>query len=106
MASDYVVVLSTFPAEGDAEQFASQLVTERLAACVNILPIRSIYRWEGVVERSDERQLLIKTTTARLSDLEIRIKALHPYDVPEFVVLTISQGSATYLSWLTDSTTP
>ena len=106
MESDYVVVLSTFPAGGDAETFASQLVTERLAACVNIFPIRSVYRWKGAVERSDERQLLIKTTTARLSDLEIRIKALHPYDVPEFVVLPISQGSATYLSWLTDSTKP
>jgi len=106
MSSDCVIVLSTFPADGDAEQFASQLVTERLAACVNILPIRSVYRWQGAVETSDERQLLIKTTTARLSDLELRFKALHPYDVPEFVVLPISQGSAAYLSWLTDNTTP
>jgi periplasmic divalent cation tolerance protein len=104
MESDYVVVLSTFPADGDAEQFASQLVTERLAACVNIFPIRSVYRWQGAVERSDERQLLIKTTTARLADLAIRIKSLHPYDVPEFVVLPILEGSRDYLSWVADST--
>ena len=104
--TDFIIVLTTFPVDGDAEHFASRLATERLAACVNILPIRSVYRWQGAVENSDERQLLIKTTTARLSDLAIRIKALHPYEVPEFVVLPISQGSASYLSWLTDSTKP
>ena len=61
--SDFVIVLTTFPADGDAEQLASRLVDERLAACVNILPVmRSVYRWQDVVERADERQLVIKTT--------------------------------------------
>ena len=106
-AGEFVVVLTTVPVDFDAATFASTLVGERLAACVNVVPgLRSVYRWQGAVETSDERQLLIKTTTARLSDLEVRIKALHPYDVPEFVVLPISQGSAAYLSWLTDNTTP
>lgn len=106
MSSDqYVIVLTTLPADGDAERFAQVLVEEKLAACVNILPaMRSIYRWKGVVERADERQLLIKTTSARLTELEGRLRKLHPYDLPEFIVLPITQGSATYLSWLSDST--
>jgi periplasmic divalent cation tolerance protein len=103
--TDYVVVLTTLPAEGDVEQFASQLVGERLAACVNILPaMRSVYRWKGSVEGADERQLVIKTTRARISTLEARIRQLHPYDVPEFVVLPVDSGSADYFSWLADST--
>ena len=91
--------------ESDAEGFASLLVEERLAACVNIAPaMRSVYRWKGAVERADERQLLIKTSSSQLIPLETRIRALHPYDVPEFVVIAITQGSPDYLSWLADST--
>lgn len=101
----FVVVLTTLPTEGDAEKLASQLVEERLAACVNILPpMRSVYRWKNAVERAEERQLVIKTTTERITALEARIRTLHPYEVPEFVVIPIVQGSADYLSWLTDST--
>ena len=105
MASDqFVIVLTTLPAEGDAEGFASQLVEERLAACVNILPpMRSVYRWKGSVERADERQVVIKTTAPRIAALEARVRALHPYDLPEFVVIPIVQGSAGYLAWLTES---
>ena len=106
MDSDqYVIVLTTWPADGDVDPLAQQLVDERLAACVNILPpMRSVYRWQGAVEQADERQLLIKTTAARLPALESRLRALHPYDVPEFLVLPIAQGSAAYLTWLSDST--
>ena len=108
MPSDqFVIVLTTLPVEGDVEKFASQLVEERLAACVNILPaMRSVYRWKNAVERADERQLVIKTTRARVTALESRLRAIHPYDVPEFVVLPIDSGSSDYLSWLTDSTKP
>ena len=96
-----MIVLTTLPAEGDAEGFASQLVEERLAACVNVLPaMRSVYRWKGSVERADERQLVIKTTAERVSALESRLKELHPYEVPEFVVLPIIAGSPAYLSFL------
>ena len=106
MPSDqFVVVLTTLPVEGDAESFASRLVEERLAACVNILPaMRSVYRWKDAIERADERQLVIKTTRAQVTALESRIRQLHPYDVPEFVVLPVDSGSADYLSWLSDST--
>jgi periplasmic divalent cation tolerance protein len=108
VASDqFVVALTTLPADGDVETFARQLVEEKLAACVNILPtMRSVYRWKGGVESADERQLVIKTTAARLAALESRLRTLHPYDLPEFIVLPITQGSASYLSWLADSTLP
>jgi len=100
-SDQFVIVLTTLPADGDAETFASQLVEERLAACVNILPpMRSVYRWKGAVERADEWQLVIKTTSARVPALESRLKELHPYEVPEFVVLPVIAGSPAYLSFL------
>jgi periplasmic divalent cation tolerance protein len=105
--TDFVIVLTTLPIEGDIESFAAQLVDERLAACVNILPgMRSVYRWKNAMERADERQLIIKTTRSALTSLEARIRKLHPYDVPEFVVLPIDSGSADYLSWLAENTKP
>ena len=90
-------MLTTFPADGDAEKFAATLVEERLAACVNILPpMRSIYRWKGAVERADERQLVIKTTQRSRDAISRRdSEGLHPYDVPEFVVIPISTAAAT-----------
>ena len=108
MPSDqFVVVLTTFPAEGDAETLARALVDERLAACVNVLPpMRSIYTWQGVREHATEQQLLIKTTTHRVKALETRLKELHPYDVPEFLVIAVLEGSGDYLSWVADSTRP
>src|SRR5215203_6076909 len=84
-SDQFVIVLTTLPVEGDVEKLASQLVEERLAACVNVLPaMRSVYRWKHAVERADERQLVIKTTRARVPALESRLRTLHPYDVPEF----------------------
>ena len=106
MASEqFVIVLTTLPIESDAETFASQLVEEKLAACVSVLPaMRSIYRWKDAIERSDERQLLIKTASSRVTELEARIRTLHPYDVPEFVVIPIAHVAPAYLSWLASST--
>ena len=102
---DFVLVLTTYPADGDADGFARALVDERLAACVSVLaPMQSIYRWKGEVETASERQVLIKTKAAQLAALEQRVQALHPYDVPEFFVLKIETGSPAYLSWLNEST--
>jgi periplasmic divalent cation tolerance protein len=99
-----VLVLTTFPADGDAEKFARSLVEERLAACVNILPpMRSIYSWKGEIETANERQLLIKTTTPRVPELEARVKTLHPYEVPEFLVVAVLDGSTDYFSWVAGS---
>ncbi len=93
--------------ESDAEEFASRLVEEKLVACVSLLPaMRSVYRWKGAVQRADERQLLLKTSSTQLSALEARVRALHPYDVPEFVVIAMTHGSADYLSWLAENTRP
>lgn len=108
MPSDqFVIVLTTFPVDRDVDQFARALVEERLAACVNVLaPMRSIYAWKGAIEQADERQVLIKTNTERVHDLETRIRALHPYDVPEFLVVSVLDGSRDYLSWVAESTRP
>jgi periplasmic divalent cation tolerance protein len=101
---EFALVLTTFPADGDAAAFAKALVDERLAACVSVLPpMQSTYRWKGTVESAAERQLLIKTKAAQVAALEVRVKQLHPYEVPEFLVLTIDAGSPAYLSWLADS---
>jgi periplasmic divalent cation tolerance protein len=105
MTHDYVVVLTTLPADADAAAFGRALVEERLAACVNLLPqMESIYRWEGQVERELERQVVIKTSRVRLVALWERVRDLHPYDVPEFVVLPIVDGNDAYLRWIAEST--
>ena len=102
--AEFVIVLSTFPVDEDASALARALVTERLAACVNILPpMPSIYRWEGNVEVVTEHQLVIKTTAARVHDLKLRINELHPYDVPEVLVLPVTDGAVGYLEWLRQS---
>jgi periplasmic divalent cation tolerance protein len=105
LETKYLIALTTFPADQDAETLARTLIDEKLAACVNILaPMRSIYAWKGVTESADERQLLIKTTGERLRELEARLRELHPYDVPEFVVIPIAEGGADYLAWLIETT--
>lgn len=105
MADEYVVVLSTLPSGADGAAFARALVAERLAACVNIHPdMTSIYRWEGAVSEDTERQVVIKTSRAQVAPLWERLRELHPYDVPEFVVLPIIDGSDAYLRWIGDST--
>ena len=105
--SDAVLVLTTLGADADAASLARTLVEEQLAACVNVLaPMRSIYRWKGTVEQEPEQQLVIKTTAARVPALEARLRNLHPYELPEFLVLPVSTGSDAYLRWLGENTTP
>src|SRR4051812_622503 len=102
---NFVLVLTTIGARDDARSFASVLVGERLAACVNILPeMDSTYRWNGAVETERERQVIIKTTSERLPALEARVHELHPYELPEFIVLPIGSGSERYFEWLAAST--
>ena len=105
MTADYVLALTTLPADADAGEFGRTLVDERLAACVNLLPVmESIYRWEGKIEFEPERQLIIKTSSDRVSELWERVRELHPYEVPEFVVVPIVDGNEAYLKWIRDST--
>lgn len=100
-SSSFVIVLSTFPADQDPMPLASTLVDERLAACVNVLPaMRSIYRWEGKVEQAAEHQLIIKTRADRVDAVTARLTSLHPYDVPEVLVLSVAGGADSYLQWI------
>lgn len=100
-----MIVLTTLGAQTDAAAFARVLVDERLAACVNILPVMtSVYRWKGTIEEDREQQLVIKTTSDRVEALEARFRELHPYELPEFLVVAATDGSAGYLAWLEEST--
>lgn len=101
--TEIVLVLTTI-ADGDAaavEAIARTLVEERLAACVNVHgPMVSIYRWRDAVERDTERQLVIKTTRARVAPLQARLTELHAYELPEFIVLPVADGGTAYLEWV------
>jgi len=96
--------LTTLPVDRDADKLARVLVEERLAACVSVLPpMRSTYAWEGAIQNADEQQIVIKTVGSRLEALQARVRQLHPYTVPEFLVVAV-EGSRDYLAWLSQST--
>jgi periplasmic divalent cation tolerance protein len=98
-----VVVLTTLGEATDAAAFARVMVDEGLAACVNVLPpMTSLYRWKGAIEQDREQQLVIKTTRDRIAAIEARFHELHPYELPEFVVLS-AEASTAYLDWLRES---
>ena len=98
------LALVTAPDLKTARKLAQAVLTARLAACVNLLPkIESHYWWQGKIERGNEILMLIKTTKDRLPALENEIIARHPYDTPEFVVLSIAQGNKRYLDWISSS---
>ena len=106
-SDEVVVVWTTFPGDGDPASFSETLVSERLAACVTIQAgLRSVYRWRDDVEEATEYQLMIKTTADRVEQLERRVGELHPYEIPEFLVLRVAGGSAEYVGWVTASTRP
>lgn len=105
--TDCVLVWTTLGADADAGTLAETLVNERLAACVTVqAPMDSVYRWKGSVEHERERQVLIKTTTERVPALAARVRELHPYELPEFLVTPIVSGSEGYLGWLRENTKP
>jgi periplasmic divalent cation tolerance protein len=104
---DARVVLMTAPDQEVAQRIARTLVEERLAACVNLVPgVRSIYRWQGSVEDDAEILLLAKTGRARCAALAARVQALHPYELPEIVVLPVDGGSQRYLDWIVSESSP
>jgi len=100
----YVVVLVTCGSRAEAQRIAREVVSQRLAACANLLetPVQSVYRWKGKVEKAREFLLLIKTSPRRLSALQAEVERLHSYDVPEFIALPIVAGLPAYLRWLGD----
>mgnify|MGYP006304614163 CR=1 FL=1 len=102
---DLVLLLTTVPSPEVGERLAQALVDERLAACVNVLPpMVSIYRWQGQMHRDVEQQLVIKTSRARLAEAQARLTALHPYDLPECLVLSVDGGDPAYLAWVAGET--
>ena len=103
--SQILLVLTSLPDEASAQALATALVSERLAACVNVLaPCRSVYRWQGAIESAAEIPLLIKSTTARYAALETAIRARHPYELPEIVAVPVAHGLPEYLAWLITET--
>src|SRR5919106_5294346 len=103
--TDLVIVLTTMPDDDRADELARALVDERLAACVNVLgPMSSTYRWRQTVEHEAERQLVIKTARHRVPALKQRIRELHPYELPELIVIPIEDGSDAYLQWVVEQT--
>jgi periplasmic divalent cation tolerance protein len=107
MNPDACIVLVTCGSQEEAAKIAEAVVTEHLAACVNIVgadhPIQSFYFWEGSLQQDQEYLLILKTLTARLGDLGNRVRELHSYTVPEFIAMPIMAGSYNYLEWIRQS---
>lgn len=105
--SKYLLVLTTCPGSITAKNIANELISSQLAACVQVVAgAQSFFRWVGKVDNKEEHLLLIKTTVRCYGELESRIKALHPYEIPEIVAIPISGGLSAYLSWIDDCTRP
>lgn len=101
----YLLTFVTTPDVSAADRIAQALVTERLAACVSIVPgLTSVYRWKGELQRDSEVLLIIKTTRHRFEDLRMRVKELHPYEVPEIIATALEAGDKAYLDWIGDMT--
>ena len=104
---DVVVCLCACPDASVAARIADALVQARLAACVNVLPgMRSVYRWQGTVERADEVLLLIKTVRAQVEPVGALLASLHPYELPELLAVEAAAGLPAYLAWVADNASP
>lgn len=102
-----LLVFTRLPDRAAAEKLAEVLIERRLAACASILsPCRSVYRWQGVIEQSDEYPLEVKTTAERYAALEALIREHHPYTLPEIVAVPIVRGLPAYLDWVAAETKP
>jgi periplasmic divalent cation tolerance protein len=99
-ATELSVVQTTVDSEEAARTLSRRIVEERLAACVQVTPIESVYRWQGAMETAAEWRLTAKTRTSLTDRLADRIKELHTYDLPEIVVTPITGGSEEYLEWV------
>src|ERR1041385_6573167 len=101
MADQIVLALSTFPDRETAQQISNQLVTEKFAACANILPsIESIYRWKDKIESGNETLVFFKLSEDRQSAFQDKLRSLHPYDVPEVIFVPVAHGLPEYLRWV------
>jgi periplasmic divalent cation tolerance protein len=104
MNGESLLACSTFPDIETARRIARELVTEKFAACANIVPaVESIYRWQGKIESGDETLVFFKTTSARYAAFQEKLKSLHPYDVPEIIAWRIADGLPAYLRWVAEN---
>lgn len=101
-STNYGIVLVTASSQMEATSIAETLIQAKLAACVSIMPIRSLYTWNGEVHNEEEWQLVIKTDLNRFTQLEAKIRSVHSYEVPEMIAVPIVQGSQLYLQWITE----
>lgn len=100
----HACVITTCPNAEEAERLAEALVQRRLAACVQMHTIDSVYRWQGVLERSAEVQLLIKARLADVGEIDALVRAMVSYDTPELIALPVVAGSRAYLDWMDTQT--
>ena len=100
-----IIIVSTYPNKKSITKIANELVQNKIAACVNITKISSIYSWQGKIENASEYIALFKTTQKNKKSLKEKIKATHPYDVPEIAEINITSINKPYLKWLVESTT-
>jgi periplasmic divalent cation tolerance protein len=104
MAEKVLLAMSTFPDAETARRISNQLVTEKLAACANILPaVESIYRWKQKIEKGNEILVLFKLSEDRQSAFQEKLRSLHPYQVPEIIFVPINAGLPEYLHWVHDN---
>ena len=104
MAEKILLALSTFPDRETAQRISNQLITEKFAACANILPgIESIYRWKEKIETGNETLVFFKLSEDRQSVFQEKLRSLHPYDVPEIIFVPITTGLPEYLRWVAES---
>ncbi len=104
MAGKILLALSTFPDRETAQRISNQLVTEKFAACANILPaIESIYRWKEKIESGNETLVFFKLSEDRQSAFQEKLRSLHPYEVPEIIFVPVSNGLPAYLRWVVES---
>jgi periplasmic divalent cation tolerance protein len=106
MAADFYQVVTTTDSAAEADRLAVGVVEQRLGACVHIIPMTSVYRWDGEVTRDQELRLVVKTTADRLQPLIEHLRAQHSYDVPQVVATEIVDGAADYLDWVRAETRP
>jgi periplasmic divalent cation tolerance protein len=100
-----IIIVSTYPNKKSITKIANELIQNKIAACVNITKISSIYSWKGKIENASEYLVLFKTTQKNKKSLKEKIKASHPYDVPEIAEINITSINKSYLKWLIESTT-
>ena len=103
--NDHLVVLVVAESEAQARRIARRLLQNKLAACVNFVPIESMFLWQGAIQEEEEVLMIIKTRTETFDELMSAVKVTHSYDVPEIIGLPVVMGSRQYLKWIDDEVT-